>query len=137
MKILLVDDEDQFRESVKKQLTIRNYTVYEASSGEDAIELIHKQNIDIVILDMRMPGIDGAVTLKGIKKISPLTEVIMLSGHATVNTAMETIKTGAFDYIPKPVKLDELINKMEDAYRRKELKEKKRTIKLNNKENSN
>ena len=125
MKILLVDDEDQFRESVTKQLTIRNYTVYEVSSGEDAIELIHKQDIDVVILDMRMTGISGAETLKEIKKVSPLTEVIMLTGHATVNTAMETIKMGAFDYIPKPVKLDELINKMEDAYRKKELEERK------------
>ena len=125
MKILLVDDEDQFRESVTKQLTIRNYTVYAVSSGEDAIELIHKSDIDIVILDMRMPGISGAATLKEIKRLSPLTEVIMLTGHARVNTAMESIKMGAFDYILKPVKLDELINKMEDAYRKKELKEKK------------
>ncbi|MCK5097790.1 MAG: response regulator, partial [Desulfobacteraceae bacterium] len=111
MKILLVDDEDQFRESVTKQLTIRNYTVYAVSSGEDAIELIHKSDIDIVILDMRMPGISGAATLKEIKRLSPLTEVIMLTGHARVNTAMESIKMGSFDYIPKPVKLDELINK--------------------------
>ena len=133
MKILLVDDEDQFRESVTKQLAVRNYTVSEVSSGEDAIEFIHGNNIDVVILDMRMPGISGAATLKEIKKLSPLTEVIMLTGHATVNTAMESIKTGAFDYIPKPVKLDELINKIEDAYRKKELKEKI----LNNKENGN
>ncbi|MCD4742678.1 MAG: response regulator [Desulfobacteraceae bacterium] len=131
MKILLVDDEDQFRESVAKQLAVRNYTVSEVSSGEDAIEFIHQNNIDIVILDMRMPGMSGAETLKEIKKLSPLTEIIMLTGHATVNTAMETIKMGAFDYIPKPVKLDELINKIEDAYRKKELKEKK----LNNREN--
>jgi DNA-binding NtrC family response regulator len=133
MKILLVDDEDQFRESVTKQLTVRNYTVSEVSSGEDAIEFIHQNNIDIVILDMRMPGISGAATLKKIKELSPLTEVIMLTGHATVNTAMETIKMGAFDYIPKPVKLNELINKIEDAYRKKELQEKK----IKNKENSN
>jgi len=133
MKILLVDDEDQFRESVAKLLAVRNYTVSEVSSGEDAIEFIHGNKIDIVILDMRMPGISGATTLKEIKKLSPLTEVIMLTGHATVNTAMETIKMGAFDYIPKPVKLDELINKMEDAYKKKELKEKK----LNNEKNGN
>lgn len=131
MKILLVDDEDQFRESVMKQLINRNYTVHDVSSGEDAIASIQKQTVDIVILDMRMPGISGAATLKEIKKISPLTEIIMLTGHATVNTAMESIKMGAFDYIPKPVKLDELINKIEDAYKKKELKEKK----LNNKEN--
>ena len=130
MKILLVDDEDQFRESVTKQLTVRNYTVSEVSSGEDAIEFIHQNNIDVVILDMRMPGISGAETLKKIKKLSPLTEVIMLTGHATVNTAMETIKMGAFDYIPKPVKLDELINKMEDAYRKKELEERKMSHKV-------
>ena len=131
MKILLVDDEDQFRESVTKQLIVRNYTVSGVPSGEDAIEFIHQNNIDVVILDMRMPGISGATTLKKIKELSPLTEVIMLTGHATVNTAMETIKMGAFDYIPKPVKLDELINKIEDAYRQKRLQEKK----IKNKEN--
>ncbi|MCK5312292.1 MAG: response regulator [Desulfobacteraceae bacterium] len=130
MKILLVDDEDQFRESVAKQLAVRNHTVSEVSSGEDAIEFINQNNIDVVILDMRMPGISGAATLKEIKKLSPLTEVIMLTGHATVNTAMETIKMGAFDYIPKPVKLNELINKMEDAYRKKELKEKRTNHKI-------
>ncbi len=130
MKILLVDDEDQFRESVKKQLTVRNYTVSSVSSGEDAIEFIHQNDIDVVILDMRMPGISGAATLKKIKETSPLTEVIMLTGHATVNTAMKTIKMGAFDYIPKPVKLDVLINKMEDAYRKKELEEKRMNHKV-------
>ncbi|MEA1967599.1 MAG: response regulator [Thermodesulfobacteriota bacterium] len=125
MKILLVDDEDQFRESVMRQLTNRGYTVYDVSTGEEAIELISQQNIDVTVLDMRMPGISGEVTLNEIKRIAPLTEVIMLTGHATVNAAMKVINMGAFDYITKPVRLNELINKMEDAYKKKELKEKK------------
>jgi len=124
MKILLVDDEDQFREAVMRQLNTRGYTVYDAATGEDALKMIPGQDIDVTVLDMRMPGMGGAMTLKEIKKISPLTEVIMLTGHATVNTAMETINMGAFDYITKPVKLDELINKMEDAYKQKRLKQK-------------
>jgi len=122
MKLLLVDDEDQFRRSLMRQLMHRKYQVYEAADGEEAIEIISHHDIDITILDMRMPGLSGILVLNEIKKMSPLTEVIMLTGHATVSAAMKAIKTGAFDYITKPVRLDELINKMEDAYKKKELK---------------
>ncbi|MFH1154049.1 MAG: response regulator [Pseudomonadota bacterium] len=123
MKILLVDDEDSFRESLKKQLAIRGYDVTAVSTGEQALESLERQAVDVVLLDMRMPGMDGVMTLGAIKRQSPTTEVIIVTGHATVKTAMDVMEKGAFDYITKPMRLEELIYKIQDAVRKKELKE--------------
>ncbi|ACN16872.1 two-component system response regulator (Ntr family protein) [Desulforapulum autotrophicum HRM2] len=121
MNVLLVDDEDQFRTAVARQLTVRGYTVHEAGTGEQGIAIAQETRLDLVILDMRLPGINGTATLKEIKRISPLTEVIMLTGQATVKAAMEAITLGAFDYMTKPMGIDELIYKMEDAYKKRQL----------------
>ncbi len=119
MNVLLIDDEEQFRTAIARQLTVRGYTVHQAGTGELGIAVVRETPLDLVILDMRLPGINGTATLKEIKRVSPLTEVIMLTGQATVKAAMETLTLGAFDYMTKPMGIDELIYKMEDAYKKR------------------
>ena len=125
LTVLLVDDEDRFREALSRQLSVRGFDVLSAASGEDALKIVNGNSIDVIILDQKMPGMDGTQTLHEIKKIDPSIEIIMLTGHATVDTAFEIMKQGAFDYIMKPVNLDEILFKIEDAYTRKILMEKK------------
>ena len=121
MNVLLVDDEEKFRTAIARQLTVRGYTVHEAGTGEQGVAIARTTTLDIVILDMRLPGMNGTAALKEIKQISPLTEVIMLTGQATVKAAMEAITMGAFDYMTKPMGIDELIYKMEDAHKNRQL----------------
>ena len=121
MNVLLVDDEEQFRTAIARQLTVRGYTVHQAGTGEQGVAVVRETPLDLVILDMRLPGINGTATLKEIKRVSPLTEVIMLTGQATVKAAMEAITLGAFDYMTKPIGIDELIYKMEDAHKKRQL----------------
>ena len=125
MKVLLVDDEEMFRIAVAKQLSVRGYTVHEAGTGEEGVAMAQKLSLDVVLLDMRLPGMNGTATLKEIKRVSPLTEIIMLTGHATVKAAMEAISMGAFDYMTKPMAIDDLIYKMEDAHKKKQLAKQK------------
>ncbi|MBI9090655.1 MAG: response regulator [Desulfobacterium sp.] len=121
MKVLLVDDEEQFRTAVAKQLSVRGHTVHGAGTGEAGLAMAKAISPDVVLLDMRLPGMNGTATLKEMKRVSPLTEIIMLTGHATVKAAMEAINMGAFDYMTKPMGINELIYKMEDAYKKKRL----------------
>jgi DNA-binding NtrC family response regulator len=124
--ILLVDDEVPFVETMTKRLTKREIKVISAHSGSEALECIGKnRNVDVVVLDVKMPGMDGIETLKALKKDFPITEVIMLTGHATVETAIEGMKLGAFDYLMKPCSLDQLIEKVEEATAKKRLHEEK------------
>jgi len=119
MSVLLVDDERDFLEVLTKRLRKRKLMLVVASSGEEAIHRIQDTQIDVVVLDMRMPGMDGLHTLREIKKINPDVEVIMLTGHANVEAAMEGMEAGAFDYLIKPVEIDELLYKMQDAFKKK------------------
>lgn len=118
-RILIVDDEEDFVQALAERLAIRDYDVTTAFTGQDAIDKNREFNFDIVILDVRMPGIDGVDVLKEIKKTKPLTEVIMLTGNATVETAIEGMKLGAFDYLMKPCETDDLIGKITKASERK------------------
>ena len=86
IRVLVVDDEEQFVETLAERLTLRDYDVTTSLSGEDGIEKVKGYNFDVVILDVLMPGVDGIEALREIKKIKPLTQVIMLTGHATVET---------------------------------------------------
>jgi DNA-binding NtrC family response regulator len=115
-KILLVDDEKEFADSLSQRLQIRGLDVQTALSGEDALDLIQKEDFDVVILDVLMPGKDGIETLKEIKDARPLLEVIMLTGHATVETAIEGMKLGAYDYLMKPTDTGELLEKISKAH---------------------
>jgi DNA-binding NtrC family response regulator len=118
--ILLVDDEVPFVETMIKRLDKRGISAMSASSGDEAlIQLEHHPGLEAIVLDVKMPGLDGIETLKEIKKRYPLTEVIMLTGHATVETAIEGMKLGAFDYLMKPCELDALIVKVREAVKKK------------------
>jgi len=118
--ILLVDDEVSFVETMAKRLGKRNLEVVKAFSGEEGLQIAAKNaDIDAVILDVKMPGMNGIQALKRIKAEFPLIEVIMLTGHATVDSAIEGVKRGAFDYLMKPCDIEELVEKIEQAVRKK------------------
>ena len=119
INILLVDDEADFVETLTKRFRIRKIQVASASNGPDALKLLEGQEFDVAILDVRMPGMDGMELLRAIRARHPLTEVIMLTGHATVENAIEGMKRGAFDYLMKPCNLEDLIRKIEQAATKK------------------
>jgi DNA-binding NtrC family response regulator len=119
-KVLLVDDEREFVAILARRLTHRNCLVTFAHKGKDALaKLVEDSDIEVVILDVNMPDIDGIETLKLIKEKWPLVEVIMLTGHSTIAAAVHAIKLGAYDYIVKPVEIEELVSKIDKAARRK------------------
>jgi DNA-binding NtrC family response regulator len=122
-KVMIVDDEADFLETIIKRLQARKIEVTGAESGQKALEILAAQDIDVIILDVKMPGMDGIETLREIKKRKPLTEVIMLTGHASVESGIQGMQLGAFDYVMKPVALDELLEKMRQAYERKLVRE--------------
>lgn len=120
--ILLVDDEAPFVDAMSRRLTKRGNKVLASYSGQEALEKLRKDresNIDVVILDVKMPGMNGLETLVAIKREHPLMEVIMLTGHATVESAIEGMKLGAFDYLMKPCEIDVLDRKISEAADRK------------------
>jgi DNA-binding NtrC family response regulator len=123
--VLLVDDELEFLETLVKRLTKRGLNISTAKSGEDALKIIGEKGIDVVVLDVRMPGMDGIQTLREIKKKDPLMEVIMLTGHASVEVAIEGMELGAFDYLMKPADIDELFYKLQDAFKKKTIQQEK------------
>jgi DNA-binding NtrC family response regulator len=115
-KLLLIDDEEAFVKALGKRLSIRDVAVVSAYSGEEGLAQLNQDpEIDVVLLDVKMPGMDGIETLREIKRSHPIVEVIMLTGHATVESAIEGMKLGAFDYLMKPCDLEELVVKVEDA----------------------
>jgi DNA-binding NtrC family response regulator len=117
--VLLVDDEEQFVETLAMRLEARNYAVATAFNGDQALNHVKARDVDVVVLDVLMPGLSGIDTLREMKKLRPLTEVIMLTGHATVETAIEGMKLGAFDYLMKPTEIEDLVDKINKAYKRK------------------
>jgi len=121
--VLLVDDEEDFLRTIIKRLTKRGLRAQGASRGEQALAMLAEEPRDVVVLDVKMPGMDGLAVLKKIKANWPTTEVIMLTGHASIDAAMEGMGCGAFDYLMKPADLEDLLYKLEDAYRKKTVNE--------------
>ena len=120
IKLLLVDDEKPFLDTITKRLEKRELNVSAVYSGQEALkELENNKSIEVIILDVKMPGMDGIETLGEIKKRFPLVEVIMLTGHATVETAIDGMKVGAFDYLMKPCDIDALVTKVNEAVEKK------------------
>ena len=118
--VMLVDDETQFLEITQKRLSMRNVTIETAGSAEEALEkLAAHETLDVVVLDMKMPGMDGIEALRQIKKDYPLVEVIMLTGHGTMETAIKAMKKGAFDFLVKPLDIEELLQTIEAATQKK------------------
>lgn len=127
IRVLMVDDEAQFRTTTAKILTRRGYITTVAESGEAAIEELKRSPQDVVIMDIKMPGMDGHEALAEIKKIDPDVQVIMLTGHGGEDSAKESLKYGAFDYLNKPCEIELLASKINDAYAatQKDVKEEK------------
>ncbi len=119
IKVLLVDDEQEFTELLSERLEARGFKTRVALDGDEAILRLEEEIADIVLLDVMMPGKSGVETLKEIKNSWPLTEVIMLTGHGTVETAIEGMKLGAYDYLLKPTGTEDLSEKIRNAYQRK------------------
>ena len=133
ISVLLVDDEKDFVETLAERLQLRDFNVAAALSGDEAIKLVEENDFDVIVLDVQMPGKDGVETLKEIKNIEQLSQVIMLTGHATVKTAIEGMKNGAFDYLMKPTDTDELIEMINNAYQLvAEQRDKIRQAEINN-----
>ena len=123
MKLLLVDDEVDYLDTLIRRMQRRNVNVKGVARGQDALAWLSERGADVVILDVRMPGMDGLETLREIKKRHPLVEVIMLTGHASMQAAIEGMEMGAFDYLMKPMDMDELLYKAEDAFKKKTIQE--------------
>lgn len=125
IQLLIVDDEDRFLLTTRKILTRKGYDVLSANSGQRALEMLKEHAVQIVVLDVKMPGMDGLATLREIKRLYPFMEVIMLTGHATVPSAVEGMQSGASDYLMKPIDMDLLVEKVEEAVARRRASDKK------------
>ena len=116
VRLLLVDDEQQFVSSLGKVLRGRGFAVTTAGDGVAALETLRGDNgFDVVVLDVKMPGMDGIAVLKTIKQLWPQTQVIMLTGHATLQSGIEAVREGAFDYLMKPCDIEDIIAKIREA----------------------
>ena len=125
--VLLVDDEVEFLETLMKRIRKRGVRVSGVKSGDEALAFLTNTPVDVVVLDVKMPGMDGIETLRTIKKRHPLVEVIMLTGHANVEVAIQGMELSAFDYLMKPINIDDLLYKLQDAFQKKAIQEKKIT----------
>jgi DNA-binding NtrC family response regulator len=116
IKLLLVDDEVKFLKSIAKRLELKNVDVTTASNGQEAITSAEKGLFDVAVVDFKMPGMDGAQVLKTLKESHKYLEIIMLTGHATIDSAVECTKMGAFKYLEKPYEFEKLVEIIKEAY---------------------
>ena len=119
LRVLIVDDEDDFRETIVKRLNARKILSEGAASGILALKVLEDKDFDVIVLDVKMPDMDGIETLRHIKKLKPEIEVIMLTGHASVEFGLKGMQLGAFDYVMKPAPLNELLDTIGQAYNKK------------------
>ena len=125
-RVLVVDDEEDFLETLVMRLNKRRIDTTGARSGEEALALMKEKLFDVVILDIKMPGgMDGIEALREMKRLQPLAEVILLTGHGSVETSIEGMKLGAFDYVLKPIRLEDLMVKVADAFEKKDAHDQK------------
>lgn len=118
-KVLLLDDEVEFGSALAERLRLRDYDATAVSQAEDALTFIRSDPPDVVLLDLRMPGMDGIEVLKIIKQINPSIEVIMLTGHGDTQTVEQGMKSGAFQYVMKPIDIGELILRIDKAVKKR------------------
>jgi len=116
IKLLIVDDEVQFLDSIAERLELRGLDVTKASNGQDALAAASHQKFDLALLDLKMPGMDGRQLLEILKREHLYLEVIMLTGHGSMESAIECTKLGAFDYLPKPYEIEQLLQILKDAF---------------------
>jgi DNA-binding NtrC family response regulator len=124
-KILLVDDEVVFTNNMSKLLSRRGYQVRTANSGYEALGILMDDAFDVMILDLKMPGIDGIATVREVKKLGLLTQVLILTGHGSIDLTLEALQIGAYDYVTKPCEITELVSKIEIGLEKNRLKTKK------------
>lgn len=117
IKLLIVDDEVQFLDSIAQRLELRDFNVTKAVNGTDALNYARKEKFDLALVDLKMPGIDGKEVLKILKEEHKFIEVIMLTGHGSLDSAVECTKLGAFGYLPKPYEFEKLIEVLKDSYK--------------------
>ncbi len=127
IRVLLVDDEKDFVESLSGRLEVRDFTVATVLSGDEAIKKLEKSKFDIIVMDVLMPGRSGIETYREIKATYPAIGVIMLTGHAELDTAIGGMEMGVFDYLIKPINIEELVEKIEMAYRHKIVSEERKS----------
>ena len=120
IRVLIVDDEDDFRETIVKRLNARKLHAEGASSGIKALDVLKEKQFDVMVLDVKMPEMDGIETLRHVKKMTPDVEVIMLTGHASVEFGLKGMQLGAFDYIMKPAPINELMDTIGQAFKKKQ-----------------
>jgi DNA-binding NtrC family response regulator len=126
LKVLLVDDEVEFVSTLAERLKLREIQARTAPDGKTALRMVQEQQPHVVVLDVMMPEMDGIETLREIKKMAPLVEVILLTGYAKLELALKGMELGAFDYLIKSIGIDELLYKLEDAYKKISIQEQKR-----------
>lgn len=125
IRLLIVDDEEIFLGATATRLRIRGFDVTAVDRGEKALEVVRQQPVDIALVDLKMPGISGEQTLRELKRISPHTEVVILTGHGSVESAVECIKEGAYSYLQKPCELEPMLEVLADAYRKRVMSKQK------------
>ena len=126
--ILIVDDESGIRDSLKGVLEDEGYKTSQAESGEACLRLLEKHEIDVVLLDIWLPGIDGLDTLQKIRELDSPPEVIMISGHGTIETAVRATKLGAYDFLEKPLSIDRTLSLIKHAIDAKSLRRENRDL---------
>ncbi len=119
LRVLLVDDEVDFLANLSRRLELRGIHALQAASGPDALAIVDDEQVDVVVLDVRMPGMGGIETLRRIKENHPRIQVVMLTGHADLESSLDGMRFGFFDYLTKPVQIDTLIAKIRDAHERR------------------
>lgn len=122
-RVLIVDDEGEFVETIVKRLRDRGLEAEGVLNGPEALALLDEREFDVCVLDYRMPGMDGIETLRHMKKKKPRMEVIMLTGHGSVESGIQGLQLGAYNYVMKPAPLKDLLYQMEQAYERKLIEE--------------
>ena len=119
LRVLLVDDEEEFVETLADRLKLRDLEASTAHNGEEALSVVKKEEPDVIVLDLKMPGIDGIEVLRRVKKAYPAVEVIILTGHGSEKDEEAARSLGAFDYIKKPVDLDKLVPRIQNAFKKR------------------
>ena len=119
INLMIVDDEEDFLNAIRRSLEIRDFHVTTANRGEKALEIAKSNPVDIAIVDLKMPGMNGLETLEALKKAHPWMEIIILTGHGTIDSAVEATQSGAYSYLQKPCELDTLMKMLIEAYKKR------------------
>ena len=127
-KVLIIDDEKNIRMTLEKALSNADYSVQTAYNGEEALEILQKEEISVILLDMKLPGMDGTEVLSKINELDYETKVIIITGYSSVDSAVETMKQGAVDYLRKPFKPEEIVNLVKEVFKRFQLEKEENEI---------